>query len=82
MTNNESLEHAFRQTLLLDDDCDLARVTYGETEEWDSIAHMQLVAAIESAFDVMLDTDEVISMSDFAIARNLLETNHGIDFGD
>jgi acyl carrier protein len=80
MSNQETLENAFRTTLLLDDDIDLPRVAYGKTEEWDSVAHMQLVGAIESAFNVMLDTDEVIAMSDFAIARDLLKANHGIEF--
>lgn len=78
--NQDSLSQVFRTTLLLGDDVDLSGVAYGETEEWDSVAHMQLVAAIETAFDVMLDTDEVISMSDFGVARDLLQSNHGIEF--
>ena len=42
------------------------------------MAHMQLIAEIEATFDVMLNTDEVISLSSFERAREILR-NHGID---
>jgi acyl carrier protein len=54
-------------------------VTYDQTKGWDSIAHMSLVAALESGFDIMLDTDEVIDMSSFAKARSILR-KHGVAF--
>ncbi|WP_341675066.1 acyl carrier protein [Niveibacterium sp. SC-1] len=40
--------------------------------EWDSVAHMALVAAIENGFDIMLDTNDVIDMSSFAKAKEIL----------
>ena len=52
---------------------------YGDTEGWDSAAHMALITEIESAFDIMLDTDEVIGISSFGKARDFV-ANHGIDF--
>ena len=45
--------------------------------QWDSVAHMQLVNAIELAFDIMLDTDDVIAMSSYQKAREIVG-KHGV----
>jgi hypothetical protein len=38
---------------------------------------MTLVAEIENVFDVMLDTDDIIGMSDFSKAVEILQ-KHGV----
>jgi len=45
---------------------------YNEIEEWDSVAHMTLVAEIEDAFDIMLDTDDIIDMSSFLKSKEIV----------
>ncbi|MCZ8531807.1 acyl carrier protein [Psychrobacillus psychrodurans] len=47
-------------------------LTYNSIPEWDSIAHMTLVAEIEDQFDIMLDTDDVLDMSSFGKAVEIL----------
>jgi acyl carrier protein len=47
-------------------------VEYGKTPGWDSVAHMSLVAEIENSFDIMLDSDDVIDMSSFGKAKEIL----------
>ncbi|MCB9954352.1 MAG: acyl carrier protein [Caulobacterales bacterium] len=42
------------------------------TEEWDSLAAMRLVAAIEGAFDVRLSTAEIMKMRSIGIVRTVL----------
>jgi len=79
MTDAEKLDLAFRTRLGLADDVDLNEAAYGTTDEWDSIAHMQLVAAIESTFGIMLDTEDVVAMSTYQVARRILRDNHGLD---
>lgn len=55
---------------------DVARVTddleYNSIKEWDSIAHMALIAVLEEAYDIMIETDDVIDMSSVARARAIL----------
>ena len=46
---------------------------YKSISEWDSTAHMVLVASIEDAFDIMLDTDDVVDMSSFAKAKEIIK---------
>jgi len=54
-------------------------LAYNSTKQWDSVGHMSLVAALETEFNVMLDTDEIISMSSVAVVRQVL-TKHGVSF--
>ncbi|MEX5406241.1 acyl carrier protein [Stenotrophomonas sp. WED208] len=49
---------------------------YNTIPQWDSIAHMSVVAALEEAFCVMIDMDEVIDMSSVGKAREILR-KHG-----
>ena len=58
---------------------DVTKLAYGADERWDSIAHMQLVAAIESAFDIMLDVDDVIALSSYPKAIEIIG-KYGVTF--
>jgi acyl carrier protein len=77
MTNLQKLKSAFATALNLPQGANVERSAYGETAEWDSVAHMALIAEIEGTFDIMLDTDEVIEMSSFLRAAEIV-TNHGV----
>lgn len=46
---------------------------YASIPQWDSIAHMSVIAALEEAFGVMIDMDDVIDMSSVGKAREILE---------
>jgi acyl carrier protein len=75
----DKLKSAFREALPLPDDVNYDHVEYLQTGGWDSIAHMKLIAAIENQFDLMLTTDELISLSSFSKAQELLQ-QHGVTF--
>ncbi len=45
---------------------------YAELAEWDSVAHMALIAAIEETFDIMMDAEDVIEMSSFGRAKQIV----------
>ena len=45
---------------------------YNKVKEWDSVAHMALVAAIDQAFDIMLETEDVLDLSSFAKAKAIV----------
>ena len=54
-------------------------LAYNAIREWDSVAHMALVAAIEGAFGIMLDTDDILGMNSVARAREIV-TRYGVTF--
>ena len=54
-------------------------LAYNSIPQWDSIAHMTLVAELESRFEVMMDTDDIIDMSSVAKAKDILG-KYGVTF--
>ncbi|MFJ7185418.1 acyl carrier protein [Lysinibacillus xylanilyticus] len=72
MTNEEKLRGIFAEALEIDINQITEELTYNTIPEWDSIAHMALIAEIDDQFDTMLDTDDVLDMSTFAKAKEIL----------
>lgn len=76
--NLEILRNAFSEGLGLGKSQIVHDLAYNSIREWDSLGHMALVAAIEFAFDIMMDTDDIIDMSSFAKAKEIIQ-KYGID---
>jgi len=55
-----------------------ADLLYQSVENWDSVGHMQLTAALEDAFDIMLDTDDIIDFSSYVIGQEILR-KYGVE---
>ena len=49
------------------------------TPQWDSMAAMNLVVAIEDEFDVLLSTAEIVSMRNVAIVKKVLTAKGAVD---
>lgn len=79
MKNNEKLKENFSRSLGIEISRVKDELEYNSIDEWDSVAHMQLIASLEEAFDIMLDTDEILDMSSVAKARKII-AGHGIEF--
>jgi acyl carrier protein len=77
--STQRLEEAFSRALGLDRWTVFDSLAYGNTKQWDSVAHMALVAEIENSFDIMMDTDDVIDLSSFPKAKVILG-KYGIEF--
>lgn len=69
---SEKLKAVFIDALNLGPGVDVSTLEYNSIKNWDSVAHMTLVAAIEDAFDIMLETDDVIDMSSFGKAVEIV----------
>lgn len=67
------LREVFVEALDLDEDVDVENLKYRDIEAWDSVGHMALVAAIEDEFDVEFETDQVIDMSSFKVAVDMVK---------
>ena len=78
-TNVDKLIETFSLSLAIDKALIVDELKYNSIPQWDSVAHMVLIAGIESAFDVMLETDDIIDMSSVLKAKEILK-KLGIDF--
>lgn len=71
-TNTEKLISAFVEALQIKSAQVTDDLEYNSIKEWDSVAHMTLVAALEEQFDIMLDTDDIIDMSSVGKSKEIL----------
>ena len=78
MDNTARLKIAFSDALDLAQEKITDELSYG-SETWDSVAHMALIASIESEFDIMMETDDVIDMSSFKKSKEILK-KYDIEF--
>ncbi|MCM3040918.1 acyl carrier protein [Paenibacillus motobuensis] len=72
MGNLEKYNKTFMETLDIKEE-QLVGLKYQAVENWDSIGHMSLVAAIEDTFEIMLDTDDIIDFSSYEIGKDILK---------
>lgn len=76
-SNEEQVVAVFARVLGIEATQVTDELHYNTIPQWDSIAHMSVVAALEEAFNVMIDMDEVIDMSSVGKAREILR-KHGV----
>ncbi len=80
MSNLEKYNKAFMDTFEITED-QLAGLKYQDIEAWDSVGHMGLIAALEDAFDIMMDTDDIIDLSSYEKGKELLsKEEYGVEF--
>ena len=72
MTNLEKYNAAFCETLNVEES-QLAGLKYQAVPNWDSVGHMSLVAAIEDAFDIMMEMDDIIDLSSYEKGKEILK---------
>lgn len=72
MSNIEKYNEAFQNAFGLKSG-EEATAVYQEISTWDSIGHMNLMAQIEDAFDIMLDTDDLINFSSYVKGMEILK---------
>lgn len=78
MTNLEKYNKVFCESLEITED-KLSNLRYQQTELWDSVGHMTLVANLEDVFDIMLETDDIIDLSSYEKGKEIISKNYGIE---
>lgn len=79
MTNLEKYNNVFCENLQITED-QLIGLQYQGVELWDSVGHMSLTAALEDAFDIMLETDDIIDLSSYEKGIEILKTKYDVEF--
>ena len=81
MSQNDKLIKVFSSSLAIPAEAVTDDLAYNSLPEWDSTAHMVLIVELESQFDVMLDTDDIIDMSSVKMAKQIL-AKYNIQFSN
>lgn len=73
MTNLEKYVEAFVKGLEVDESVVNSSLEYESITEWDSVGHMGLIAELEEAFDIEMETDDVVDFSSFEAGKEILK---------
>lgn len=79
MTAIEKYNQAFIANFNITDE-QLKGLTYQSVELWDSVGHMNLVASLEDAFDIMMETDDIIDLSSYEKGMEILKQRYAVEF--
>ncbi|MEG1752303.1 MAG: acyl carrier protein [Christensenella sp.] len=72
MTNLEKYDEAFINSFGVTAS-DLPTLAYQSISAWDSVGQMQLIAALEDAFDIMFDTDDIIDFNSYENGKEFMK---------
>ena len=79
MSNYEKYVQVFKETFELESES-VEELEYQGIDNWDSVGHMALIAALEDAFDIMMETDDIIDFNSFKKGIEILSTKYDIQF--
>ena len=68
------IKELFVEELAIEDSEVTMDLAYGDIAEWDSIAHINLIAAFEDEFDISLDDDEIAALSPYSKLVSIIVT--------
>lgn len=71
MTNLETYNNAFIEVFEIEKSM-LENLKYQGIDAWDSIGHMSLIAELEEAFGIEMETDDIIDFSSYEKGKEIL----------
>lgn len=79
MTNREKYNQVFVEVFSVSPDVLNEDFVYQCVPQWDSVGHMAMVAALEEAFDIMMETEDIIEFSSYTVGMEKLK-KYGVEF--
>ena len=78
MSNHEKLLSVFGSALAIPEG-DVESAAFKDTRQWDSVGHVNLMNAVEEAFGVSLDADDILDFKAFNLGKEILK-KYGVEF--
>lgn len=79
MNNKDIYAKVFMEALEIDES-QLPGLEYMAVPAWDSVGHMSLIAMLEDAFNIQMETDDIIDFSSYEKGMEILGTKYGVEF--
>ena len=80
MTNLEKLNQIFCEVYSVEESALNEEFVNTNVDTWDSIHQLSMVAAIEEAFDLMMDAEDIMEMTSYENVKKLLTSKYDIAF--
>lgn len=77
MNNIERYNKVFCEVMQVGEE-ELDGLRFKEYEYWDSVGHMTLIAALEEEFDIMLETEDMMSIKSYQEGKDILSQKYNI----
>jgi len=78
MSNKEKYDNVFLESFSVSSDMLNESLVYQSVPAWDSVGHMGMIAGLEEAFDIMMETDDIIEFSSYTVGIEKLK-KYGIE---
>lgn len=72
MTNLEKLNQIFCEVFSVEASALHAEFNYKNVDGWDSVRQLSLTSAVEDAFDIMLDPEDILEFTSYDNAKIIL----------
>lgn len=79
MTNKEKYDSVLMEALNVQAEQLNGALVYQSVPAWDSVGHMGMMAALETEFDIMIETDDIIDFSSYTKGMEIL-AKYGVQF--
>ena len=73
MSSVKKYSEIFKTSLNIDADKVNENLQYNTIDEWDSIGHMTLMAALEEEYKISLETDDIVDFSSYKKGIKILK---------
>lgn len=71
--NIDKYDQVFMDTFEVNDKALLPKLAYRNWIKWDSIGHMMLCAALEDAFNIHLDGNDILEIQSYESGKEVLK---------
>lgn len=78
MSNRKKYNEIFMQSFSVTENQLDEKFVYQCVPEWDSVGHMGMIAALEEAFGIMMETEDIIEFGSYTIGIEKL-TKYGVE---
>lgn len=78
MSNREKYDNAFIESFEIDKQALNESLEYQSIPQWDSVGHMSLIAALEDAFDIMMEMDDIVDFGSYQTGINTMK-KYGVE---
>ena len=73
MNHLEKSVHAVVEGLGVEEDVVNSKLEYQSVPEWDSVGHMGLISELEDAFDIEMETDDIVDFNSYNTGIKILK---------
>ena len=79
MGNLEKYNQVFSQVFGVKTEALNEQFTFKDVEQWDSVAHLNLISELEDAFDIIFDSEDILHYGSYLNGIEILK-RYGIEF--